>query len=114
MTRKHNVAPLVILGFLILSSASLMAQQTFNTTIYLDYRYFLTNAGPTTLKPAGDTTATLNNAFLFRRAYFTYENKINDNLKFRFRFDADNTANVTGVTLTGSPVSGVSQSKDDK
>jgi hypothetical protein len=114
MTRKHKIAPLVFLGFLILSSASLLAQQTFSTTIYLDYRYFLTNAGPTTLKPASDTTATLNNAFLFRRAYFTYENKINDNLKFRFRFDADNTANVTGVTLTGSPVSGVSLSKDDK
>ena len=44
-----------------------------------------------------------NNFFVFRRAYFTYENKINDNLKFRFRIDADNTANVTGVTLTGRP-----------
>ena len=99
---------------------SLMAQtttpppQTFNTTIYLDYRYFLTSDGPGTLKPASDTAAYLNNQFVFRRAYFTYENKINDNLKFRFRLDADNTANVTGVSLTGSPVSGVSLSKDDK
>jgi hypothetical protein len=99
---------------------SLMAQtttpppQTFSTTIYLDYRYFLTNAGPGTLKPASDTTAYLNNQFVFRRAYFTYENKISDNLKFRFRLDADNTANVTGVSLTGSPVSGVTLGKDDK
>jgi len=88
--------------------------QTFTTTIYLDYRYFLSNAGPTTLKPSSDATAYLNNQFVFRRAYFTYENKINDNLKFRFRIDADNTANVTGVTLTGSPVSGVALGKDDK
>jgi hypothetical protein len=105
------------LGLLMLSSvtvASLMAQQTFNTTIYLDYRYFLSSAGPVTLKPADPATAYLNNQFVFRRAYFTYENKISDNLKFRFRFDADNTANVTGVGLIGSPVSGVSLSKDDK
>ncbi len=73
------------------SLMSLMAQtttpppQTFTTTIYLDYRYFLSNAGPVTLKPASATTAYLNNQFVFRRAYFTYENKISDNLKFRFR-----------------------------
>ena len=113
----------LVLGLLMLpmvSIMSLMAQtttqppQTFSTTIYLDYRYFLSNAGPGTLKPAADTTAYLSNQFAFRRAYFTYENKINDNLKFRFRIDADNTANVTGVTLTGSPVSGVSLGRDDK
>ncbi len=99
---------------------SLMAQtatpppQTFSATVYLDYRYFLSHAGPGTLQPANDTTAYLNNQFVFRRAYFTYENKINDNLKFRFRIDADNTANVTGVALTGTPVSGASTTKDDK
>jgi hypothetical protein len=114
MTRKTRVAGFFFLGLLGLPSAALFAQQTFNTTIYLDYRYFLTSAGPTTLKPAADTTAYLNNQFVFRRAYFTYENKINDNLKFRFRLDADNTANVTGVSLTGNPVSGTSLSKDDK
>ncbi len=113
-----------VLGLLMLpmvSVMSLMGQtpatppaQTFSTTIYLDYRYFLTNAGPTTLKPASDTTAYINNQFIFRRAYFTYENKISDNLKFRFRFDADNTANVTGISLTGTPVSGTSLKKDDK
>ena len=31
----------------------------------------------------------MDNYFTFRRAYFTYENKISDNLKFRFRTDAD-------------------------
>ena len=103
------------------SIMSLMAQttttpppQTFSATIYLDYRYFLSNAGPVTLKPASATTAYLNNQFIFRRAYFTYENKISDNLKFRLRFDADNTANVTGVSLTGNPVTGTSLKKDDK
>ena len=113
----------LVLGLMMLPMVtimSLMAQtttpppQTFSATIYLDYRAFLSNAGPVTLKPALDTTAYLNNQFVFRRAYFTYENKINDNLKFRFRVDADNTANVTGVTLTGSPVAGVTLAKDDK
>ena len=113
----------LVLGLLMLpmvSVMSLMGQtatpppQTFSATVYLDYRYFLSNAGPVTLEPAADTAAYLNNQFIFRRAYFTYENKISDNLKFRFRIDADNTANVTGVTLTGSPVSGVSTGKDDK
>jgi hypothetical protein len=113
----------LVLGILMLPMVgimSLMAQtttpppQTFSTTIYLDYRYFLSNAGPGTLKPAADTTAYLNNQFAFRRAYLTYENKISDNLKFRFRIDADNTANVTGVTLTGSPVTGAATTRDDK
>jgi len=114
MSKNAKLAAVLFLGLLMLPSAALLAQQTFSTTIYLDYRYFLSNAGPVTLKPAADTTAYLNNQFAFRRAYFTYENKINDNLKFRFRIDADNTANVTGVTLTGSPVSGVTLGKDDK
>ncbi|HSA95476.1 MAG TPA: hypothetical protein VLJ16_05465 [Acidobacteriota bacterium] len=111
---------LAILMLPMVSIMSLMAQtttpppQAFSATVYLDYRSFLSNAGPTTLKPASETTAYLNNQFVFRRAYFTYENKIGDNLKFRFRIDADNTANVTGVTLTGSPISGVSLGKDDK
>jgi hypothetical protein len=102
------------------SIMSLMAQtttpppQTFSATVYLDYRYYLTQDGPWTLKPSNPATAYLSNQFIFRRAYFTYENKISDNLKFRFRLDADNTANVTGVTLTGSPVSGATLSKDDK
>jgi hypothetical protein len=113
----------LVLGLMMLPMVTIMSlmgqtttppPQTFSATIYLDYRAFLSNAGPVTLKPALDTTAYLNNQFVFRRAYFTYENKINDNLKFRFRVDADNTANVTGVTLTGSPVAGVTLSKDDK
>jgi hypothetical protein len=120
MRETRNLSLAILLGVLVLPAANLIAQttapppQTFSTTIYLDYRYFLTNTGPGTLKPASDSAAYLNNQFVFRRAYFTYENKISDNLKFRFRLDADNTANVTGITLTGSPVSGVSLSKDDK
>jgi len=117
---KRNLILAVVLGVVILPLASLMAQtttpppQTFSATIYLDYRYYLSNAGPVTLKPTNPTSAYLSNQFIFRRAYFTYENKINDNLKFRFRLDADNTANVTGITLTGSPVTGVTTAKDDK
>jgi len=120
MGKRQTLILALVLGTLVLPLASLMAQtttpppQTFNTTIYLDYRYFLSSAGPITLKPTDPTVAYLSNQFIFRRAYFTYENKINDNLKFRFRLDADNTANVTGVSLTGTPVSGTSLSKDDK
>jgi hypothetical protein len=112
--KKSALFALALLTLSMLAVPGLMAQQTFSTTVYLDYRYFLSNAGPMTLKPADATTPYVNNQFVFRRAYFTYENKINDNLKFRFRYDADNTANVTGVGLIGSPVSGVSLSKDDK
>ena len=119
MRTSRNLILAVVLGVAILPLASLLAQtttpqpQTFSTTIYLDYRYYLTNAGPVTLKPTSPTTAYLSNQFVFRRAYFTYENKINDNLKFRFRLDADNTANITGVNVNfGS--SSVSTSKDDK
>jgi len=114
--QKLGLALLLVLG----ASSALMAQtaapstQTFGATVYLDYRYYLSDAGPVTLKPTDPTVPYLNNQFVFRRAYFTYENKINDFLTFRFRLDADNTANVTGVSLTGTPVSGVSLSKDDK
>ncbi|HEX2694860.1 MAG TPA: hypothetical protein VHP61_03850, partial [Acidobacteriota bacterium] len=111
--RKSFIITIAFLG-LFLAGASLYGQQTFSGTVYFDWRYFLTSAGPITLKPTDATKAYLNNQFVFRRAYLTYENKINDNLKFRFRLDADNTANVTGVTLTGSPVTGTSLGKDDK
>jgi hypothetical protein len=120
MGKRQKLILSLVFGALVLPLAGLLAQtttpppQTFSTTIYLDYRYFLSSAGPITLKPTDPTVAYLSNQFVFRRAYFTYENKINDNLKFRFRLDADNTANVTGVSLTGTPVSGTSLSKDDK
>ena len=120
MDKRQKLLLSLVFGALVLPLASLLAQtatpppQTFSTTIYLDWRYYMTSAGPITLKPTDPTVAYLSNQFVFRRAYFTYENKINDNLKFRFRLDADNTANVTGVTLTGTPVSGTALAKDDK
>jgi hypothetical protein len=80
--------------------------QTFGTTIYFDWTQYLTKDGvrTTTAGPGFK-----NNFFAFRRAYFTYENKIGDNLKFRFRYDADNTANLTSVDVkTGAA------KKDDK
>ncbi len=112
-TRRAVLAATAFLG-LFMAGVSLYGQQTFSATVYFDYKFLLSNAGPGTLKPTDPTKAYLNNAFLFRRAYFNYENKISDNLKFRFRFDADNTANVTGISLTGTPVTGTSLSKDEK
>jgi hypothetical protein len=108
MARKTSIRTLLIFGLVLLSAGVLSAQtttpppQTFSTTIYFDYTKYLSNNGPVTSNPK-------NSFFAFRRAYFTYENKINDNLKFRFRFDADNTANLTSVDIkTGSA------KKDDK
>jgi len=95
----------MIFGFVLLtllSTSIVSAQQTFNTTIYFDYTNYLSKGGPV-------TSAAKNNFFAFRRAYFTYENKINDNLKFRFRYDADNTVNITSVDFGKA-----STKKDDK
>jgi hypothetical protein len=102
MASKTGIRHLLVCGLVLLSAGVASAQQSFNTTIYFDYTSFLSNNGPV-------TSAAKDNFFAFRRAYFTYENKINDNLKFRFRYDADNTANLTSVDIkTGST------KKDDK
>ena len=108
MAKKTAVRIILVLGLLVLSQGIVSAQpttpppQTFSTTIYFDYTNSLSKGGPV-------TSAGKNSFFAFRRAYFTYENKSNDNLKFRFRFDADNTANLTSVDImTGST------KKDDK
>lgn len=103
LIRKAAVVALVAA----MASTGLLAQsttpppQTFSTTIYFDYSFNLSNDGYLT---GTDAAKALNNKFNFRRAYFTYENKISDYLKFRFRLDADNTGNLTSA----------SGSKDDK
>lgn len=97
---------LLLFGFLFGLDQIIFGQPTFGTTIYFDYVYFLTDDG-------FRTTATVpgyrNNFFQFRRAYLTYENRIGDRLRFRFRFDADNTANITFVDFKKGTVS-----KDEK
>ena len=105
MKNKLHLGFLSVLMLFALTVPS-FTQQTFNTTIYFDYSFFLSNEGPRT---SGDLT----NTFNFRRAYFTYENKINDNLKFRFRYDADNTANITSITANWVDET-ISTKKDDK
>jgi hypothetical protein len=112
MTKGRLARLALVLGAALGVAASAAAQtttpppQTFSTTIYFDWTHFLTNGGPvTTVTGPGYK----NDFFAFRRAYFTYENKVNDNLRFRFRLDADNTANLTSVDVkTGST------KKDDK
>jgi hypothetical protein len=90
-----------------MASTGLLAQtttpppQTFTTTIYFDYTRNVSNDGYLT---GTDAAKALDNKFAFRRAYFTYQNKISDYLTFRFRLDADNTGNLTST----------SGSKDDK
>jgi hypothetical protein len=102
MSLKPRLAmPVVFALVLALFAPRLSAQQTFKTTIYFDFSSPLTTDGA--------KTASLFSQFNFRRAYFTYENKLNDDLKFRFRYDADNTANITSVNFAKS-----STSKDDK
>jgi hypothetical protein len=107
MNTKKVIRFALIIFVAAAASTGLLAQtapappQTFNTTIYFDYSFNLTNDGAIT---GTDAAKALNNKFNFRRAYFTYENKISDYLKFRFRMDADNTGNLTNT----------SGSKDDK
>jgi hypothetical protein len=102
MSRNRAVKTLLAFSLVLLGAGFMFSQQTFNTTVYFDYTNYLSQDGPV-------TSAARNNFFAFRRAYLTYENKINDNLKFRFRYDADNTANLTSVDIrTGSA------KKDDK
>jgi hypothetical protein len=106
-TRKSLRTALVLAALLAGLGSGLCAQQTFNTTIYFDWTHFLSDNGPKTTAPP-NTPSFKNDFFAFRRAYFTYENKINDNLKFRFRYDADNTANLISVD------SSFKTKKDDK
>lgn len=99
-TVKTAVAAALVAALAALA-APLKAQQSFSTTVYFDYSFFLTDGGPNT---SGD----IDNKFNFRRAYFNYENRWG-NLRFRFRYDADNTANITAVDFGKS-----STKKDDK
>ncbi len=96
--RKSLVIATAFLG-LFLAGAALYGQQTFGATIFFDYTYYLSSKGPKTAAPA-DAQGFMDNYFAFRRAYFTYENKISDNLKFRFRTDADT---VKALDKAGKP-----------
>ena len=73
-----------LVSMMALFSGFAMAQQSFKMTIYFDSPLF-------TMTPDGYQSSSYSSKawFLFRRAYFTYENKLNDNLRFRFRYDAD-------------------------
>ena len=77
---------MIVFLFAALTSTG-QAQQKFSTAIYLDYTYYLSNQGPIT-NPQGNPNF-MNNFFTFRRAYFRYDNKINDKLSFRLTFDGD-------------------------
>jgi hypothetical protein len=96
----------VLAAFAILTARGLSAQtptpppQTFSTTIYFDYSFWATNNGYLTNTDPAVNINPLTNKFAFRRAYFTYENKISADLKFRFRLDADNTGRLTATSGT--------------
>jgi len=78
----------LVFGFIILAAVlRLSAERNWYTTVYFDYTHDLTDDGYLTASRVDQ-----NNRFLFRRAYFNYENKISKNIKFRFRYDADRRA----------------------
>jgi len=108
--RKITGLALIALAVLTLA-ATAGAQQKFSTTIYFDYTFNLTNDGYLTNDKLVPPPIT--NQFRFRRAYFRYDNKVSDTLSFRFLYDADNTANLTGDSLTGNPAT-IATKKDDK
>ncbi len=107
-TQKLTGLALGLLALVGLTSLA-SAQQKFSATIYFDYTFNLTNNGY--LTNASLVPPPITNQFRFRRAYFRYENKISDVLGFRFTYDADNTANLTGASLNGTSIS---TKKDDK
>lgn len=82
-----SILPLLAFLLFLILALNGYGQQKFSTTIYLDYTYYLSNQGPFT-SPQGDPNFK-NNFFTFRRAYFRYDNKINDRLSFRLTFDGD-------------------------
>lgn len=106
---KKTSGPALLCLALLALAGTAGAQQKFSTTIYFDYAFSLTNKGYLT---GTDAAKALNNQFRFRRAYFRYENKVSDLLSFRFTYDADNTANITGVGLSGGLPAATA--KDDK
>jgi len=112
MNSKTQKKAALLVALTVTAALGLWAQtttpppQTFTTAIYFDYSFNATNNGYLT---GTDAAKALNNKFAFRRAYFSYENKINDYLRFRFRLDADNTANITSIDFAKS-----STKKDDK
>jgi len=104
--KKLALTTAILLAAAAWAAAQTPPPQTFGATVYFDYSYNASNDGYLT---GTDSARALSNKFAFRRAYFTYENKISDSLKFRFRYDADNTSNITSVDF----VKGATK-KDDK
>lgn len=80
------LAAILISLFSWLTPAS--AQQKFSGTVFFDYTYYLSNNGPITTPPP-DNPNFKNNFLHFRRVYFRYDNKINDNISFRLTLDGD-------------------------
>ncbi|MCX8159479.1 MAG: hypothetical protein N3G18_00920 [Candidatus Saccharicenans sp.] len=64
------------------------AQQKFSGTVFFDYTFYLSNDGPITTPPPNNPNFK-NNFMQFRRVYFRYDNKINDNISFRLTLDGD-------------------------
>lgn len=92
-TKASRVIPFLLFALIVtwltlISVGEAGAQQKFSTTIYFDYTYYLSSTGPLT-SPPPDNPTFKNNFFTFRRAYFRYDNKINDLLSFRLTFDGD-------------------------
>ncbi|MGQ9800348.1 MAG: hypothetical protein ACUVRL_01570 [Candidatus Saccharicenans sp.] len=76
-----------VLGFCFLFVPA-SAQQKLSGTVFFDYTFYLSNNGPITTPPP-DNPNFKNNFMHFRRVYFRYDNKINDNLSFRLTLDGD-------------------------
>jgi len=76
------------LGLMALTQPS-AAQQKFSGTVFFDYTFYLSNDGPLTTPPPNNPNFK-NNFMHFRRVYFRYDNKINDDISFRLTLDGDN------------------------
>ncbi|MBM3293743.1 MAG: hypothetical protein FJY82_04375 [Candidatus Aminicenantes bacterium] len=98
--KKLGASAVLFLAVAAVGSAQLnTTEQTLNTTVYFDYAHYLNNDGYLTSAKAKSS------AFAFRRAYLTYERKLSDYLRFRFRYDADNAANITSINFANGTTS---------
>ncbi|NMC65562.1 MAG: hypothetical protein GYA53_05420 [Acidobacteria bacterium] len=79
---------ILAIGLLGLGKNQAQAQQKFSGTVFFDYTFYLSDKGPITTPP-GDNPNFKNNFMQFRRVYFRYDNKINNNISFRLTLDGD-------------------------
>ncbi len=91
MEMKNTLRTLAVLLLLLVPASSLRSEGRFSGWMIGDYYYALANH---------DAAVKNNNGFWFRRIYFTYDNKLTDQIAMRFRLEANSPGDFkTATTL---------------